>query len=165
MEEVGNMTARMESFLPAESAYQVSPMSAEEAEIRRIEIEWGNAFLQRDITTLDRIIDDEYILTDPLGQVRDKTESIAAIKSSDVQFESTESDNIKVAINGDTAVVTARSTFRGCYKGWNMTGYQYTDVFVKRSGAWRAVVSHITPLGILALRLRLGRFFTDWLFG
>lgn len=160
------MTATMESFLPAERAYEVSPMSAEEAEIRRIEIEWGDAFLQRDIAALDRIIDDEYILTDPLGQVRDKTESIDAIKSSDVRFESTESDNIKVAINGDTAVVTARSTFRGCYKGWNMTGrYQYTDVFVKRSGVWRAVVSHITPLGILALRLRLGRFLTDWMFG
>jgi len=140
-------------------------MSADEAEIRRIEIEWGDAFLQRNIAALDRIIDDEYMLTDPLGQVRDKTESIEAIKSSYVQFESTESDNIKVAINGDTAVVTARSTFRGCYKGWNMTGrYQYTDVFVKRSGAWRAVVSHITPLGILAFRLRLGRFLTDWLF-
>ena len=160
------MTATMESFLPAERAYEASPINADEAEIRRIEIEWGEAFLQRDLAALDRIIDDEYILTDPLGQVRDKSESIEAIKSSDVRFESTESDNIKVAINGDTAVVTARSTFRGCYKGWNMTGrYQYTDVFVKRSGAWRAVVSHITPLGILALRLRLGRFLTDWLFG
>ena len=156
----------MESFLPAQSVQEISPVSADEAEIRRIEIEWGDAFLQRDLATLDRIIDDEYLLTDPLGEVRDKTESIAAITRSDVQFESTESDNIKVAINGDTAVVTARSTFRGRYKGWNMAGrYQYTDVFVKRSGSWRAVVSHITPLGILAFRLRLGRLFTDWLFG
>ena len=155
----------MESFLPADRAHEISPMSIEEAEIRRIEIEWGDAFLQRDIAALDRIIDDEYILTDPLGQVRDKTESLAAIEDSHVFFESTESDNIKVAINGDTAVVTARSTFRGRYKGWNMAGrYQYTDVFVKRGGIWRAVVSHITPLGILALRLRLGRFFTDWFF-
>ena len=133
-------------------------------EIRRIELEWGEAFLQRDMAALDRITDDEYMLTDPLGRVRDKTESMAAIQNNQVQFESTESENIKVAINGDTAVVTARSTFRRKYKARSMTGrYQYTDVFVKRKGAWCAVVSHITPVGVGAFRLLVGYVFTDWL--
>lgn len=98
--------------------------------------------------------------------MRDKTESLTAKENNQVRFESTESDNIRVSVNGDTAIVTARSRFRGRYKGWSMAGcYQYTDVFVKRKGVWRAVVSHITPLGVLAFRLRLGRFLTDWLFG
>jgi ketosteroid isomerase-like protein len=137
---------------------------SDEDQIRQMEIEWGDAFLRRDLDALDRLMADEYILTDPLGSVRDKAESLDAIKTSDVLFESTESDNVTVRINGDTAVVTGRSTFRGRYKGWSMAGrYQYTDVLVKRRGSWKAVGSHITALGAGALRLRVGRFVGDWL--
>jgi ketosteroid isomerase-like protein len=130
-----------------------------EDEIRRVEIEWGDAFERRDMETLDRLMADDYILTDPLGSVRTKAESLAAIERNEVHFESTKSDNVKVRINGDTAVVTGRSTFRGRYKGWSMAGqYQYTDVLVCRDGTWRAISSHITALGSGAFRLRLGRF-------
>ncbi|HKY30791.1 MAG TPA: nuclear transport factor 2 family protein [Pyrinomonadaceae bacterium] len=116
-----------------------------EQHIREIEIEWGHAFERRDIATLDRLMADDYILTDPLGNVRSKAESLAAIQANEVRFESSESDNVNVWITGDTAVVTGRSTFRGRYKGWSMAGYyQYTDVLVRRRGSWRAVGSHIT---------------------
>ena len=129
----------------------------DEDEIRRVEIEWGDAFEQRDFAALDRIMADEYILTDPLGNVRDKAESLAALKTNEVLFESTKSDNVAVRINGDTAVVTGRSTFRGRYRGWSMAGrYQYTDVLVRRGDSWQAVSSHITALGTGTLRLRMG---------
>jgi ketosteroid isomerase-like protein len=123
-------------------------IGSDEHEIRRVESEWGDAFEQRDFATLDRIMHDEYILTDPLGNVRGKAESLAALATNEVRFDSTRSDNVKVYINGDTAVVTGRSTFRGRYRGWSMAGkYQYTDVLVKRSGTWQAMSSHITALG------------------
>lgn len=137
---------------------------AEEDEVRRTELNWGVAFERKDLATLDRLMADEYILTDPLGNVRTKAESLAAIQTNEVNFESSESDDVKVRISGDTAVVTGRSTFRGRYKGWSMSGrYQYTDVLVKRHGTWKAVGSHITALGTGALRLRLGRFVCDLL--
>jgi ketosteroid isomerase-like protein len=135
-----------------------------EDEIRRVEIEWGDAFERRDMETLDRLMADDYILTDPLGSVRTKAESLAAIERNEVHFESTKSDNVKVRINGDTAVVTGRSTFRGRYKGWSMAGqYQYTDVLVKRRGSWQAVSSHITAVGLGAWRLSVGRLVYNWL--
>ena len=138
---------------------------SDEDEVRRIEIEWGEAFERKDLPTLDRLMAEEYILTDPLGNVRSKAESLAAIETSEVHFESTESDDVKVRINGDTAVVTGRSRFRGRYKGWSMAGqYQYTDVLVKRRGVWKAVGSHITALGAGPLRLRIGRFVCDRFF-
>src|SRR5215212_7062101 len=144
---------------------QNSRTSTEEDEVRRMEWEWGEAFERKDLATLDRLMADEYILTDPLGNVRSKAESLAALKTNEVNFESTQSDGVKVRINGDTAVVTGRSRFRGRYKGWSMAGqYQYTDVLVKRSGVWQAVGSHITALGTGPLRLRFGRLLCDWLF-
>ena len=139
-------------------------IDAEEHEIRRVESEWGDAFEQRDFAALDRIMGDEYILTDPLGNVRGKAESLAALATNEVRFDSTRSDNVNVHINGDTAVVTGRSTFRGRYRGWSMAGkYQYTDVLVKRSGSWRAMSSHITAVGAGTFRLRVGMLFCGFL--
>jgi ketosteroid isomerase-like protein len=138
-------------------------MSTED-EIRQIESDWGEAFERGDMATLDRLMADDYILTDPLGNVRSKAESLAAIKTNELRFESTESDNINVRVIGDTAVVTGRSRFRGRYKGWPMTGqYQYTDVLVKRSGSWQAISSHITALGTSLLRLQIGHLVCSWL--
>ena len=133
------------------------PVSSDENDVRALESEWGDAFERRDLAALDRIMSDEYILTDPLGNVRGKAESLAALETNQVFFESTKSDNVDVRINGDTAVVTGRSTFKGRYKGWSMAGkYQYTDVLVKRGGAWQAMSSHVTALGAGNLRLRVG---------
>jgi len=138
-------------------------MSTED-EIRKIESDWGEAFERGDMATLDRLMADDYILTDPLGNVRSKAESLSAIQTNELRFESTESDNVNVKVIGDTAVVTGRSTFRGRYKGWPMTGqYQYTDVLVKRSGSWQAISSHITALGTGPLRLRIGHLLCSWL--
>jgi ketosteroid isomerase-like protein len=152
-------------YLPANNqAISNSSISSEEDEVRRVEFEWGVAFERRDFATLDRIMADEYILTDPLGNVRGKAEGLAALETNDVLFESTKSDNVNVRINGDTAVVTGRSTFKGRYKGWSMAGqYQYTDVLVKRNGSWQAVSSHITALGTGTLRLRVGLLFCGFL--
>ena len=140
-------------------------MSSDEDDVRRMESNWGDAFERKDLAALDQFMADEYILTDPLGIVRSKAESLTALETNEVHFESTRSDDVKVCINGDTAVVTGRSTFRGRYKGWSMAGrYQYTDVLVKRHGTWKAVGSHITALGTGPLRLRFGHFLCNWLF-
>ena len=137
----------------------------DEDDVRRMEVEWGEAFERKDFAVLDQLMADEYILTDPLGNVRSKSESLAAIETNEVHFETSQSDDVKVRINGDTAIVTGRSTFRGHYKGWSMSGqYQYTDILVKRSGRWQAVGSHITALGTGPLRLRIGRFVCDRFF-
>ena len=46
---------------------------------------------------------------------------------------------------------------------WSMAGqYQYTDVLVKRRGSWQAVGSHITAVGVGALRLSVGRLVRGW---
>ena len=144
-------------YLSINKSETTSPLISAEEEIRYVEIEWGEAFERHDLATLDRLMAEEYLLTDPLGIVRSKTESLAAIQRNEVLFQSTKSADVNVRVNGDTAVVTGRSTFRGRYKGWSMAGqYQYTDVLVKRSGGWKAVASHITALGTGAFRLRVG---------
>ena len=158
------MSTATEFLSPNNLVLLNSATNTEEDEIRRVEIEWGDAFERRDFATLERIKTDEYILTDPLGNVRGKAETLAALATNEVRFDSTKSDNVSVRIIGDTAIVTGRSTFKGRYKGWSMAGkYQYTDVLVKRSGSWQAVSSHITALGSGPFRLRMGLLFCGFL--
>src|ERR1051325_8762427 len=148
----------------ATNVLTLNNQSTDEDAVRQMEWDWGEAFEQKDLATLDRLMADEYILTDPLGHVRSKAESLAALPTNEVNFESAQSDDVTVRINGDTAVVTGRSKFRGRYKGWSMAGqYQYTDVLVKRRGSWQAVGSHITAVGVGALRLSVGRIVHGWL--
>ena len=81
--------------------------------------------------------------------IRDSTKAqdIATITSGDLAFESAVLDNVKVRVYGDTAVVTGRTTNKGKYKGQDISGqYQFTDVFVKQGGRWRAVASHATRI-------------------
>ena len=144
-------------YLSIDRSETDSPLISAEEEVKHVESEWGDAFERHDVATLDRLMANEYFLTDPLGIVRSKAETLAAIQQNEVRFQSTASDDVNVRVNGDTAVVTGRSTFRGRYRGWSMAGkYQYTDVLVKRSGRWRAVASHITALGTGPFRLRVG---------
>ena len=60
-----------------------------EHDVAQMEYDWGVAFEQRGFSTLDRMMADEYILTDPLGHGRSKAETLAALENNEVQFETT----------------------------------------------------------------------------
>jgi len=135
-------------------------------EVRQFEFEWGDAYLRRDMTTLEQILADDYTFTDPLGEISDKRENLAHIRSGACVIADTTSRDIRVRIYDHTAVVTARSTFKARYKGFSFQGQcQYTDILVKRDGRWRAVASQATLArrGVLLLSLR--RFLGDRLAG
>ena len=50
-------------------------------------------------------------------------------------------------MHGDAAVVTYVTTDKGKYKGQDISGrFRWTDVFVRRGGAWQIVAAHGTPI-------------------
>jgi ketosteroid isomerase-like protein len=62
-------------------------------------------------------------------------------------MESSKSEDMKVQVYRDTAVVTYRSTDKGNYKGNDISGrYRWTDVFVKRNGRWQVVSTQGTRI-------------------
>ncbi|MDQ3135164.1 MAG: nuclear transport factor 2 family protein [Acidobacteriota bacterium] len=137
-----------------------------EREVRCVEYEWGDAYLRRDMAALEGILADDYTFTDPLGEISDKRENLAHIRSGACVIEATTSRDIRVRIYDHTAIVTARSHFKARYKGFGFQGQcQYTDILVKRDGRWRAVASQATLArrGVLLLSLR--RFLGDRLAG
>jgi ketosteroid isomerase-like protein len=56
-----------------------------------------------------------------------------------------ESDDMRVRVYGDSAVVTALTRTKGKFMGQEFsTQERSTDVFVKRDGQWRCVLTQLT---------------------
>jgi len=109
-------------------------------QLKKMEQDRVAAVVKADVATLDRLTDDNYIMTDSRGQVSNKQETLDAIKSGKIKIQSNEFDDLKVTLYGDTAVVTGKRTSKGSDGGHEITGStRFTRVLVKRGGQWKSV--------------------------
>ena len=60
------------------------------------------------------------------------------------QWTSSKTDNMKVRVFGDVAIVTGRQTLEGTSKGYKSGPRRFTDVFAKRNGKWQIVTGQST---------------------
>jgi ketosteroid isomerase-like protein len=112
-----------------------------------LEQEWADAVKRRDVEAIDRLQADEYVFTDPAGQVWTKTRELDTIKAGDLQIASFELSEVKVRLYDNTAVVTLRIVWHGKFRDTDISGPQrMTDVFVKRDGRWQCVASQATRI-------------------
>jgi ketosteroid isomerase-like protein len=119
-------------------------MSAEE-EILNLEREFTEAIIKNDPESIGRFVADDWIIVDPDGGIVDKARFLGVVKSGALTHEMMESEDARVRVYGDSAVLTALTTTKGKFMGqdFNMRE-RATDVFVKRDGRWQCVVSHLT---------------------
>ena len=77
---------------------------SDEHQVRQLEHEWIDAFRRGDTKTLDRILADDFIFTDPEGKLLTKAEWMSDMTSGELTFESIHIDDLQVRIYGDAAV-------------------------------------------------------------
>jgi ketosteroid isomerase-like protein len=118
-----------------------------EQTLMKIERDATAALLKRDAAGFGRFFAEDAVLTSPDGTVQAKSQLLADVKSGDLAIESSEISDMKVRVYGDAAVVTYSTTDKGKYKAQDISGrYRWTDVFVRRGGAWQIVTSQGTPI-------------------
>jgi len=118
-----------------------------EQELIKIEQDWSNADLKGDDSVFDRISAEDYILTDSDGNVWTKAQCLSLGKSGEDVITSLASDDWKVRVYGDVAVVMARHTIKETFKGKDVSGqYRTTDTWVKLSGRWQCVATHSSKI-------------------
>lgn len=116
-------------------------------ELQTMEQAWAEAVKHQDIGKIDRLQAEEYVFTDPAGQVWTKTRELDAIKSGDLAIDSFELSDVKARLYDNTAVVTLQIVWRGQFRGNDISGPQrMTDVFVRRDGRWQCVASQATRI-------------------
>jgi ketosteroid isomerase-like protein len=115
-----------------------------EQELITLEKRWNDSWVKRDPAFLDRILADDYIGTRSDGSVFSKAQEIADMTYSENVVAYIESDDFKVRVYGDAAVVAFRFTTKEQNKEGKDIGGQYrtTDTWVKRAGRWQCVASH-----------------------
>jgi ketosteroid isomerase-like protein len=123
-----------------------TPPASNSATLIDLEYRWANALQKSDAATLESILDETYVDTDEMGRRTDKLGLTAAIRSGDLKMNSIKLSGVQVYESGTTAVVTGRALQDGNYKGQPLTeSVVFTDTFVMKHGAWRAVSSHRSP--------------------
>jgi ketosteroid isomerase-like protein len=118
-----------------------------EQNLMQMEQELADAIIKGDAAPFERALADTFNFTAPDGGTQNKTQFLADLRSGALKMESTKNDDMKVQVYGDAAVVTYRSTDKGKYKDFDISGqYRWTDVFVKQKGHWQLVSTHGTRI-------------------
>lgn len=122
------------------SGQRIALQVFEEQKLRDLNIKIGEAEKNGDVEFLESILAENLIFERANKNVVNKEEYLAALSSGARTYESLVTDQIKVGLDDDNAVVTLRVTTKGKLNGEEFSG-QFTNVrrFVRLNGQWQCV--------------------------
>src|SRR4030095_229717 len=114
-------------------------------ELLKIEEEFAAAILKNDVENIGRLVADDWIIIDPNGEIVDRARFFEVIRPRSLTHEMMQSEDLRVRVYEDSAVVIAVTRTKGKFIGQEFsTRERGTDVFVKRDGRWQCVLTHLT---------------------
>jgi uncharacterized protein (TIGR02246 family) len=126
-------------------------VSRSEQQVMALNRAWAEAITKEDAAILNRLFADDVIVTSGSGEVRDKAQELKDLtpgSTPDPDFASTRrftTENVRVRVYGDAAVVTGLAKWGFKYKGQNVNQERrYTHMYVKQRGRWRIVAQQIS---------------------
>ncbi|MFN0107907.1 MAG: nuclear transport factor 2 family protein [Blastocatellia bacterium] len=116
-----------------------------EQEILKLEQQWEDALVKADVAALEKLYHDKLIYTHSNASIDSKTSYNAKIKSGASKYVSVKRDDIKVAVIGDTAIVTCHWLVHSLSGAkTNNTDARYIHVYVKEKGGWKMAAHQST---------------------
>jgi len=118
-----------------------------EEELIDLANEWDRVMIENDAEAIGRFMAEDWTIVGPDGTVGDKATFLGLVKSGTLSHDVMESDDLKVRVYGDTAVVTARGVSGGKYQGQAFREVERSScVFVRQEGKWRCVLTHLSRI-------------------
>jgi ketosteroid isomerase-like protein len=118
-----------------------------EEEIIKMEKGFAEAIVKNDPEAIERFVADDWIIINADGGIIDKARFLAVIKSGTLTHDTMESDDMRVRLYGDSAVVSALTRSKGKFMGQEFTTEERaTDFLVRLNGQWRCVLTQLTAL-------------------
>jgi ketosteroid isomerase-like protein len=116
-----------------------------EEELLKVEKGFTDAIARNDLKAIERFVTDDWIIISADGGTIDRERFLEVIKSGALTHHMMESDDMRVRVYGDSAVVTAVTRSQGKFMGQEFSTHERsTDVFVKVDGQWRCVLTQLT---------------------
>lgn len=116
-----------------------------EEELVKVEEEFADAIVKNNPEEIRQFVADDWIIINADGGIIDGERFLEVIKSGTLTHEMMESDDMRVRVYGDSAVVSSLTRSKGKFMGQEFTTHERsTDVFVRRDGQWRCVLTQLT---------------------
>jgi ketosteroid isomerase-like protein len=121
--------------------------AADEQEVLRVEREYIRANLDADTDTLREILADEFTIRPRWGRAITRAERLDRLDSYGLAFQYFRTDDVRVSVTGDTAVVSGTAYIKGRYENSWEPGrtYDFSREYEKRDGRWQIVTVYIRP--------------------
>ena len=121
-------------------------LQALEFKILRLESQWNTAYKRSNVSAMNSLLADDFIITEEDGSTFSKPGYIAHNGNDSVHVEISDMSDLKVRLHGNTAVVTGTYHEKGTEKGKAYEYYdRFTDVWMNSKGTWQVIVSHYSP--------------------
>ena len=88
-----------------------------EQELLKLEQTFADAIVKNDVEAIGRVVADDWIIIDPNGEIVDRMRFFEVIKSGALTHDRMESEDFRVRVYGDSAVVTAITSTGGGFMG------------------------------------------------
>jgi ketosteroid isomerase-like protein len=93
--------------------------SEAEQELLKLEKAFAEAIVKNDLEGIGRLVTDDWIIVDPHGEIVDRARFFEVVKSGALTHDMMESEDFRVRVYGDSAVVTAITSTKGNLWGKN----------------------------------------------
>lgn len=110
-----------------------------EAYIRESESQWAESVASGDTKAIERILADDFIGTDPKGNLYNKATMIADTKDAPKYFVSNHLDQVKIRFFGNTAVAQGSESWER--RDGERGRFVWTDTWIFRKGRWQIVAA------------------------
>ena len=134
------------ALLSIVSAAPALAQSKAEREVLKLNKEYEEAIARRDASVHERLFAADYTYTPGNGNIMGREEHMSFTKSAAVEVKSLRSEDLRVRIYGDTAVVTGMwvSVDRRAGREFAERRIRYLLVYVRREGRWQIVAEQRT---------------------
>lgn len=96
---------------------------------------------QGDVQRFDKLLADDFLCSNPDGTLIDRQQFLAQT-ARPVTISCLTAEDVVIRILGEVAIIHARTRYYTA--DGNERQGRYTDVWVRRDGAWLAVAAHVT---------------------
>src|SRR5881392_4321738 len=135
--------------LMAVLACRSSPaQTTDEKDVLQFERDACKAFLDADISALERTLTPDFTLTLSNGDVSTRADEINELRSGKVHYDVFENYDMIARLYGDNmAVVLGKTRVKGTAEGKPLDRVvQFTDTLIKRDGRWQLAAGHVSRL-------------------
>lgn len=141
-------TAKLIVLLAVSTCRFSSAQTPAQQEVIQFERDACKAFLDADVSALERVLTPDFTLTLSSGEVSTRADETNELQTGKIHYDVFENYDMLARLYGnDTAVVLGKTRVKGTADGKPFDRVvQFTDTLVKHDGRWQLAAGHVSRI-------------------